>query len=214
MKKSAIFGAFALLASSQASASYIETVTGADMTDMSVTVTYSDASTETLLWQTLATDPGPDYQEGFVGGVFGSDWSLVQQGNTISETPADASLPLGLWTFDFEFTGVGIQSIFIDAFAGNVVFDTAEGDASANGSGPGRGYLDDVDFAVASYTNNVEDELFGGLLINGISDELFAQSGTLEFLIDTDMVAVSAPATASIFALGLAFIGFGRKKNA
>ena len=216
MKKSALFGAAAaLLLSGQASASYISAVTGADMVGMEVTVTYTDTTTETLVWDMISMDPNQPYNEGYSGGVSGATWSLTQQGDSISETPPGANLPLGAWTFTYDGNGVGIESVYIDAYAGDVVFDTVEGDASANGSGPGRMFLTDGYSLTSLFSMNIEDELFGALTLSGVNGgALIDTAGSFQFLIDTDKVAVPTPATLGIFTAALGLMGFSRRKKA
>ncbi|MBU2977718.1 PEP-CTERM sorting domain-containing protein [Alteromonas sp. C1M14] len=213
MKKSALFGAAALLLSSQASADYISTVTGADMTGMEVTVTFSDTTTETVSWSSILMDDSVAYLEGYIGGVTGSSWSLVQQGDSISDNPPGATSVLGAWTFTYDGTASGIESVYIDAWAGDVVFDTEEGDASANGSDAGREFVaSDLD-VLGTFDMNIEDELFGGLTLTGDSGLLLDTAGSFQFLADTD-ISVPAPATLGIFAATLGFMGFNRRKKA
>ncbi|MBU3020903.1 PEP-CTERM sorting domain-containing protein [Aestuariibacter sp. A3R04] len=213
MKKSAIFGAFALLLSSQASASYITTVTGADMVGMEVTVTFSDMSVETMVWDVISMDPSLPFMEGYSGGVTGSSWSLVQQGDSISENPPATPGVLGAWTFTYDGMASGIESVYIDAWAGDVVFDTAEGDVSGNGSGAGRMFYSDDMNVSGAYDMNVEDELFGGLMLTGMNGTLLDTAGSFQFVTDTD-ISVPAPATLGIFAAALGFMGFNRRKKA
>ncbi|MEG3766082.1 PEP-CTERM sorting domain-containing protein [Alteromonas sp. 14N.309.X.WAT.G.H12] len=213
MKKSALFGAAALLLSSQASAAYISTVTGSDMVGMDVTVTFSDMSTETVTWSSILMDDSVDYLEGYIGGVYGTSWSLVQQGDTISETPAGVTDTLGAWTFTYDGTASAIVSVYIDAWAGDVVFDTEEGDASANGSDAGREFVASESYVVGTFDTNIEDELYGGLLLTGVNGTLLDTAGSFEFVADTD-IAVPVPATLGIFAATLGFMGFNRRKKA
>lgn len=213
MKKSALFGAAALLLSSQASADYISTVTGADMTGMEVTVTFSDMSTETVTWSSILMDDTVAYLEGYIGGVTGSSWTLTQQGDSISETPTGIAYVLGAWTFTYDGTASGIESVYIDAWAGDVVFDTEEGDASANGSDAGREFVASESYVVGTFDTNIEDELYGGLLLTGDSGALLDTAGTFQFVVDTD-IAVPVPATLGIFAATLGFMGFNRRKKA
>lgn len=213
MKKSALLGAAALLLSGQASADYISTVTGADMTGVEVTVTFADLSSETLVWDTLTSDPSVPYMEGYSGGVFGSGWSLTQQGDTISNV-SPAGDVLGAWTFSFDGS-MSIASVFIDAYVADFVFDTEAGDASGNGSGAGREFVDDGTYDLsAMFDMNIEDELFGTLMISEATGAVWDTAGSFDFAIDTDMVAVPAPATIGIFAATLGLMGFNRRKKA
>ena len=215
MKKSALLGAAAaLLLSGQASASYISTVTGADMAGMEVTVTYSDLSTETLTWGVTSSDATVPYMEGYSGGVTGTSWSLTQTGDTIADQPPGAAYVYGAWTFTYDGTGLSIASVYVDEYAADVVFDTVSGDASANGSLAGRELVTDGYVLDASYSMNIEDELFGGLTLSGVSGNLMDAAGSFQFVVDTDKVAVPAPATLGIFAAALGFMGFNRRKKA
>ena len=215
MKKMLLLGLFALVMSAQANAGYISLVTGADMAGMKVTVNFGDQSSETVVWDVLTQDASVPFFEGFSGGVFGSGWSLTQAGNTISETPSGVPLPLGAWTLEFQGGKGGIVSIIIDGLSGGIVFDTEEGDASANGSQAGRQFLASMNGVLATFSDNVEDELFGTMTLG--SDSFFlvsAQGGGFQFIIDTDKIAeVSAPATMGVVLAALGLLGFNRRKR-
>jgi hypothetical protein len=89
-----------------------------------------------------------------------------------------------------------LESLFVDLSPAGLVFDNAAGDASANGSGPGLAFFSSP--AMTSVLSGIIfDELFTGLTVGniGIGDSFFA--------IDTDIMNVSAPATASILMLSL-----------
>lgn len=216
MKKLLALGFAVLLSAGNAHAAFIQQVTGADMTGMEVTVEFTNGSTETLTWALFSADPSAPNLEGYSGGVTPASllWGLSQAGDTIGEYIAG---PLGVWTLYNEDASVGIHSLFINAWAGNVVFDTAFGDASMNGSGPGREFTYDNSntTVMATFSNNYMDELYGGLTITGAGgSSLLPGTGIFQFQIDTEIVktvGVPAPATLAIALLALVGLAFRRK---
>jgi hypothetical protein len=197
MKKFLLLGFLSMFGASQAHAGFIQAVTGADMAGIEVTVTYEDLTTDTQIWTASPIDL-PFFEED--GLALGDDWSLYESGDTLGEL-TDAGVLTGVWTF-LRQSGYAqeISSIFIDTSATNVVFDTEFFDFSANGSGAGREFTyDDTNTYVdAVFSGLYMDELYTGLTISG--------SGLVDgftFMIDTDLVEVSAPATASILMLSL-----------
>ncbi len=186
MKNFLLVGFLSMFAASQAQAGFISLVTGADMAGIEVTATFSDMSTETLTWEALTADSG---------GVSGTGWTLVQEGNTFGELTG-GGIVVGAWTLINN--SATLESLFINLLPANFIFDTLFGDASANGSGSGREFVSDV--AIGSmFGGLLQDELYSTLTLTGIED------GQTRFLIDTDLVSVSvsAPATASILMLSL-----------
>ena len=221
MKKLVILAAtLAMTVVSQAQASLIQIVTGADMVGVEVTVTFADNSQEKRIWDVISADASVSFLEGFSGGVFGSGWQLTQQGDSISEAPSGAPLPLGAWSFSYQ-GGLGIRSIYIDALVAGFVFDTAFGDASANGSGAGRPFLSSSPSVEGSFDQSVQDEVFGGLWLTGLQggdlvvidpSAQFADV-SFQFLVDVDPSSiVSAPATLSLLTLA-GLVGFSRRRQ-
>jgi MYXO-CTERM domain-containing protein len=183
MKKLFGIGFAAAMFVSQAHAGFIWGVTGSDMAGIKVTATFADTSTETFTWADLGGD---------AGGVTGTGWSLMVDGDTIIPNPA--SPYAGAWTL-VNNTQQMLESLFINLGAG-FVFDTEFGDASANGSGPGRALTSSVSIG-SLFGGWVQDELYSTLWLTDIAD------GTTLFGVDTD--AVPTPATISL--LGLAMLG-------
>ncbi|GGF67571.1 hypothetical protein [Alteromonas lipolytica] len=210
MKKFVLALVVALFACGQANASFISTVTGADMAGMEVTVTFEDNSSETLVWQTFTQDPSVDYLEGFSGGVQSNNWSLVQAGDSIGNF---VGYPLGLWTLTNQ-SDQGILSVFINAIAGNVVFDILFGDDSANGSSDGRPFLA-MDPMNASFGSNYQDETFGTMLLSNRGDVILAGGSRTLFLVDTDKIAsdVSTPGNMGILLLALGSLFAARRRT-
>lgn len=184
MKKLLALSFFSMLVASQANAAFIKTVEGDDMAGIEVTAVFSDSSSETVVWASLG---------GSLGGVGGTQWSLFVDGDT--QIPNAATPTIGAWNLINQ--NQNLVSLFID-LGTNFVFDIEFGDASANGSGAGRAFLDfSGNGTTAVFSGLVQDELYTGLTLTTIApDQTY-------FGVDTDMVTVPAPATLSIFALSL-----------
>jgi hypothetical protein len=184
MKKFLLLGFLSMFAASQANAGFISAVSGADMAGIQVTATFTDTSTEILDWAALTADSG---------GVTGTGWSLTQEGDTFGEFDNINQLLVGTWTLTNN--SLNLESLFIDLLSG-FVFDIDFGDASANGSGPGRELVSDIPMSF-SFGGFVQDELYSTLMLTNFAD------GQTLFMTDTDAVVVSAPATVSILMLSL-----------
>tara|TARA_Y100001968_G_scaffold181945_1_gene166613 strand:+ start:632 stop:1327 length:696 start_codon:yes stop_codon:yes gene_type:complete len=210
MKNFILLGLLTLFTCSHANAGFIGQVTGADMVGMEVTVTFEDNSTETLEWEMFTADASVPYLEGFSGGVEGDGWYLLQAGDTIGEY---VNGPLGLWTLGNE-SNQGIISIFINAIAGNVVFDILFGDDSANGSEEGRPFVA-MDPINASFGSNYIDELYGTMLLSNRGDVILGGGSRTLFLVDTDIIdmPVPAPTAAGILMLALGGMFAARRRN-
>ncbi|MBU3004325.1 hypothetical protein [Paraglaciecola arctica] len=195
MKKLLLLGFLSMFVGTQAHAGFISIVNGADMAGIEVTATFSNSTTETIVWEAQSADSG---------GVSGTDWSLSQVGDSFGELG-----PLGVvgaWTI---FKGNSdLVSLFINLLPASFVFDTAYGDASANGSGNGREFVPATPIGYA-FSGLVQDELYTGLTLDNISD------GETQFVIDTDLVSASAPSTVSILLLSLlGLVMSSRRKQA
>ena len=196
MKKLLALSFFSMFVASQAHAGFISTVEGDDMAGISVKVTLEDDSTETIVWTATGVDSG---------GAFGSlgidGWNLTEVGDTIG-----GLIPplFGVWTLN-NYTGQAIKELFVDLSGTDFVFDTLFGNDNDNGSLAGREFTYDDRFASVMPTFSMQymDELYKGLTITGSQGNLLADGASFEFMIDTDMVTVPAPATLSIFALSL-----------
>jgi hypothetical protein len=184
MKKFLTLSFLSMFVASQANAGFISVITGADMAGIQVTATFTDTSTEVLDWAALTADSG---------GVTGTGWSLTQEGDTFGELDNINQLLVGEWTLTNN--SPNLESLFIDLLSG-FVFDTDFGDASANGSGPGRELVSDISMNF-SFGGFVQDELYSTLMLTNFVD------GQTLFMTDTDAVVVSAPTTFSLLMLSL-----------
>tara|TARA_Y100000780_G_C13635646_1_gene398377 strand:- start:266 stop:901 length:636 start_codon:yes stop_codon:yes gene_type:complete len=206
MKNFILASVLSLFACAQANAAFISLVTGADMVGMEVTVTFEDNSTDTKVWELFTQDASVDYMEGFSGGVIGDGWSLTQAGDSIGNY---VNGPLGVWTLA-NSSSQGMVSVFINALAGDVVFDILFGDDSANGSGDGRPFLS-MNGMNASFGANYLDETYGTMLLSDRGDVILSGGSRTLFLVDTDKIAADVPSPAVagmlIVALGCMFAG-------
>jgi hypothetical protein len=217
VKKLILVSFLTMLISNSANAGFISIVTGADMAGMEVTVTYESGETETEIW--MMTNLGNGLTdtldlETAKGGVTGEGFSLSQQGNSLGNldnngTPGISTDDVfyGLWTLK-NFSGEAINRLFINALAGNVVFDILLDTGAANGSKTGRAFEAQTTGLVAVYSNQYIDELYGAMTV----DLSLASGDTLIYFADTDLIAVSTPTTFSLFLLTIIGIAARRKK--
>jgi hypothetical protein len=195
-----------------ANATLVQSITGADMAGMLVTVTFGNGVTQSRLWSAT----GPE-----AGGAFAPGWSLTQSGDTLGNLD-DA--PLGVWTFQ---SRRHISSLTIEALAADILFDTEFGDDILNGSGTGSEftYDDSLTSVNAAFVNNYQDELFGSMTLTGDSgwrgNLLLTSGSSFQFVIDTDLIddeissaVVPEPATLLFFMSGLIGVVVSRKKIA
>ncbi len=147
---------------------------GDQMAGMKVTVNFMGGGSETNIWG--VTGPG-------AGGAFGTNWSLIQSGNTFTDP----------WTLDYSGAG-SISSLAINAVPGNTVFDRTNPSSGTPGSAQGK------DFSVLSglaptfaYSTPIDisvGDLFGKLSLNW--DNGFTR-GQLTYLADTDSGTTDDP---------------------
>lgn len=204
MKKLLALGFLSLFIGSQANANFIKTTTGSDLAGIEVTVTFADdGSMESGIW--AATGP----RKGEANNTSsGQGWGLMESGDTLGGLTVlgDPSTAFGIWSF-YNWTGRTISSLFIDTAATNIVFDTEFFDVSANGSGAGREFTYDntVHSVKHAFSGLYMDELYTGLTIFGADDGF-------QFMADTDLIKVSAPATLSLMLLALGGLVARRRK--
>lgn len=174
--------------------------TGADMVGMEVTANFTDGGSETAIW----TDTSPD-----AGGAFGTGWSLSVAGDTL----------ISEWSLMNEFA-FGIDSLFIDAGAGDTVFDIfVESDhPSTPGSSDGLEFFPtgdepSVDF-VATYSDHVAldgeapvGDLWRNLEIDFTSPPGLIEGTELTYIADTDntgpLTPVPEPTGMALLAMGV-----------
>ena len=158
--------------------------TGQDMTGMSVTAFFTDGSWQTAIWNATG---GPQ-----AGGAFGTDWQLIQGGNTQS--------PLGPWTLGNNTT-LSIERLLIDAGPGNAIFDTSFGGLDGtNLSGAGFSFLPLLNPGLdilAAYRDTVAladstpvGDTFRFFDVAFTNPGKFATGDTLVFVADTDLLAI------------------------
>ncbi len=147
--------------------------TGADMAGASITASFLDGGSETLTWSAFGSD-------GNEGGVFSDlGWSLTQKRDSFSYP----------WLFSVG-NSLSIETLTIDLFGGNSVFDTILDSQSAqntDGSKQGKPFAVKNGLAPESveYSTPIDisqGDLFSTLTLgweNGFS-------GVLEFVADTD----------------------------
>lgn len=159
---------------SQASViSFDTSITGADMAGMEVVATFADGSTESVIWGAIGVTPGNTGNavvdaEGLSGGVFGTGWSLVQQGYSLGNY--NNGNAYGAWNFS---DSVGLTQLQINSNGSDIVFDTQyipDLASDANGSGQGRaamGFQGNVLYNgfTASYTDQVFQEIYSSLIL-------------------------------------------------
>jgi hypothetical protein len=217
VKKLILLSFLTVFINSSAYAGFISTVTGADMAGMNVTVTYDDGTSESLIWEVISVGNGLTDTvnlETASGGVTGSGFTLYQQGNSLGNVDTrgtadlDDDILYGLWTLTNTSSALTITNLFIDALAGNVVFDTLLDTGAANGSKTGSPFDTPTSGFEASYSNQFVDELFGTMTV----DLSLADGDTLIYFADTDLISVSAPTTLSLFLLTIIGIAARRKK--
>ena len=141
-------------------------ITGADMGGINVTATFADNTYETLTWASLTSTLGDK------GGVESTNWSLTQQGYTLVNF--DAGNIYGAWSFtddDSNITGLKIDTAGTDIMFDTVLFDSLLQDT--NGSGQGRSFLADKAGITASYSGNVQQELYKILEVSGLTGDNF-----------------------------------------
>lgn len=203
MKKFILAGILAFFAS-QANAGFVEGVTGEDMVGMDVTATFADGSSETVTWDSLL--PG-------AGGVMGLlNWSVTLDGDSFGEYDPVSNTLFGEFVV-FNFFDFDMVSLTFEGLAAGFVFDTAYGDASANGSGSGREMVSSNADVFAVYSDNYMDELFGTMTLLSSTQSVVDAASTMSFLTDTDQISVPAPAGLAMIALALMGMRISRKSS-
>ena len=204
MKRAGLLIALLLWGTSAYSMAIRVAVTGADMAGMEVTATFQDGTTDTAVWAATGMRSGA---------ASGNGWTLSEDGDTIGEClDADCKQMDGVWTLENTIDNA-IQSLMINAMAGDIVFDKFLDKVYTPGSNVGRTFLADDQTRVpdsAVYGDPVSDpDLFGKLTLTW--ENGFANGDSLRFMADTD--AVPEPATLLLTVLGLLGFGFGARRK-
>jgi PKD domain len=155
------------------------TTTGSMMAGMQVTASFTDGSSESVIWSAANADSG---------GVFGNGWSLTESGNSFNQP----------WTLTN--TGLGITSLVIDAIPGNTVFDIYPyGDKlpQTDGSADGWGFetINGQSPTSSSYSDVIDisaGDLFGKLSLYWTE----GFTGLMNFRADTDSGSAQNPVQA------------------
>lgn len=200
-------GMLAISAASNASVIVIsDSVTGADMAGIEVTVTFENNTTESSIWSVISDNGGVSVidAQGRIGGTNASTWSLSQQGYTLGGV--DQGVFYGLWTFinnnSFGVTNISISGMM--AGLTSIVFDSIPIDSASPteltpGSGGGQGFVTQFPGAVGTYADQVNplyNDLFYTLNID-FSNPL-EQGETMTFFADTDQVSTAVPAPGTL----------------
>ncbi|MDH5427849.1 MAG: hypothetical protein OEZ05_02460 [Nitrospirota bacterium] len=170
-------------------------VTGAEMGGMGVTVFFADGSSQNGIWGVLGAN---------VGGITTSDWFLTQGGNTYSgDTLGGAPSPSAFnWKLE-NTSGQGLSRIVINAEMGDTVFDVNGVMKTTGPSGFGTPFnIIDTGLGLditATYLNPVGlngaaplGDLFAGLQLDFLNNGALPSGSSINFSIDTDLVAFPA----------------------
>ena len=204
MKKYLLAMILAAASSFSANASYIQLVNGAELAGIEV-IAETTQGTEIATWQATSATGG------LAAGA--SDWTLMLDGDTFGSNTNTPGVYVGL--FEFFVGTLDISSLTLNMVGTGLVFDTAFGDVSANGSGAGRvmAIMPDTTTYSVGYSNLVEDELYQTVTISAFGN--FLAGNEYGFLTDIDAMAtdVPAPAGLALFALGLLGVRLTRRNK-
>ncbi|MEO5843487.1 MAG: PEP-CTERM sorting domain-containing protein [Caldimonas sp.] len=114
--------------------------TGADMTGLGVTATFSNGFSQSLAWGTTGVG---------AGGVFGTGWSLTLNGDSFTTN----------WIFDFTTVQAQLTSLVLDGSTGLTILDRTNPSPGTPGSSSGL----DFNFATGSCVGCMATATYGGL---------------------------------------------------
>ena len=172
-------------------------VTGGDMVGMGVTVFFEDMSSQTGMWSALGASAN-------VGGIQTSDWFLTQGGNTYAGDTSGGEPDSSAFNWKLSNTsGQGLNKVIINAEMGNSVFDIIGNNKITTVSGFGTPFnIIDTMTGLnikATYLNPVGldgaaplGDLFAGLQLEFLNMGGLSSGASLNFSIDTDLVAYPA----------------------
>jgi hypothetical protein len=185
--------------------------TGDMMAGMDVTAYFSDGSSEAVVWQSLGFPAGE---------AQGTGWSLFEIGDTFTNS----------WRLRND-TGKTLRRMFIDAGAGDTVFDTDFGGAVGTaGSSTGRTFMPTTSHIDLDITANYIDRvaLTGDAPIGDLFRYLeidfnatgFASGREFRYITDTDNIEhagdidpIPEPGTFGILLAGLLGIGWSMRRR-
>lgn len=188
---------FFISASFSAHASFIQSVSGADLAGIEVTVLYTDGTTETDIWEATSTTAGGAFSN------TGTGWSLTLDGDSFG-----SNSPEGLVGGFYFYTGnYALSALYVEMIGTPFVFDIFEGD-NGDGTGAGRPFVLDVDFFVGAIHGYpyLDSELFQYLELYTFNGGFTAQTEFV-FVTDIDAIAEDVPAPNGLLMLALALAG-------
>lgn len=197
MKKYLLLCFITLFISSNAQASFVQGVTGADMAGIQVEVEFADGSSDAGIWFAMSPTAG-----GYING----SWGIRLDGDSHGVLDNANNILSGMFVL-VNNGNIDIMSLTLRALSAGFVFDTHTDDIMLNGSGTGMGMYSPNPTALASYTEFYMDELYGTMMIS--STRALAEAGSrVAFVTDLDAIGVTqeVPAPAGI-ALSLLMLG-------
>ena len=203
MKKYLLLCLITLFVSSNAHASFIKGVTGAEMAGVLVEVEFADGSTDSGIW--FAMSPT-------AGGYINSTWGLRLDGDSHGVLDSANNILAGMFVL-VNNSNLDIMSLTLRALTAGFVFDTDTNDIMLNGSGTGMGMYSPNPTAVVSYTDLYMDELYGTMMISSTLG-LAEAGGRVAFITDVDAIGITqevpAPSGFALSVFLLAAMRFSR----
>ncbi|MBO1254248.1 hypothetical protein J3L16_00960 [Alteromonas sp. 5E99-2] len=197
MKKFIIAGVLMVLASANASASFIDVITADQLAGAEITVTFDSGFTETSVFEVVDTEAVETGADSF---------SLSLAGETFGEFATGE----GFWSFTNNFSANPVTSIVIDLLSIDAVFDPVFDGVDGPG-GAGRDFVANIAGLLGVFTNAVVDgELFNTLTITGAFEDSFLFAVDTD--IESDVTGVPAPAVFSLIMLVLGGLVVRRNK--